>query len=156
MIKAKKWQSPFFEKKSQIFFISNFVPKNRFFRPNSNTTHPFWLIFAQNVEENNTDQQEKTLFQNIFSFPRYLWSKFDSRWSKTFFSNIAVFLSLVHQIDLILHIHNVFCVLRFSERISSTRQPLHTFLYCKKFYAKIRYLVIFLRKIFRIDTLLYT
>ena len=59
---------------SPILLLNNmyFLILNLF----SKTTHPIWLIFDQNVEENNTDQQKKSAYQNLFSFLRYLRSKF--------------------------------------------------------------------------------
>ena len=43
----------------------------RFFQLFSKTTLTILIIFGQNVEENNTDQQKKTARQNLFSFSRY-------------------------------------------------------------------------------------
>ena len=43
----------------------------RFFQLFSKTTLTILLIFGQNVEENNTDQQKQTACRNLFSFSRY-------------------------------------------------------------------------------------
>ena len=43
----------------------------RFFQLFSKTTLTILIIFGQNVEENNPDQQKKTARQNLFSFSRY-------------------------------------------------------------------------------------
>ena len=43
----------------------------RFFQLFSKTTLTILLIFGQNVEENNTDQQKKTARQKLAPFSRY-------------------------------------------------------------------------------------
>ena len=43
----------------------------RFFGIFTRTTLTILLIFGQNVEENNTDQQKQTACRNLFSFSRY-------------------------------------------------------------------------------------
>ena len=43
----------------------------RFFRLFSKTTLTILLIFGQNVEKNNTDQQKKPACQYLFSFSKY-------------------------------------------------------------------------------------
>ena len=69
------------------------------------------MNFGQSVEKNHKNQKEKTAYKNLFSFLRYLRSKFDfwmiQYYLIEFFSKIAIVMSLVHRADLILHIYNV-------------------------------------------------
>eukprot|EP00493_Phyllostaurus_siculus_P009662 UN09788 len=60
----------------------------RFFRLSSKTTLTILLIFGQNVEEIDTDQQKKTARQKLAPFSRYssiklaFWSKRPNRGPK--------------------------------------------------------------------------
>ena len=129
--KGKKLTRRFFWENSRFFLQAILYQKMRLFRPNSITSFLIRLIFAQNLEGINTDQLEKTAYQNIFSSLKYAWSKFDFRWSKTLW--MIVFqkwsFSWIWFIGLTWYcIFTMFSAFStFSERISPTTQPLHTF-----------------------------